>query len=269
VNKPTKENWMFRTSKKFAMLLITVISISSCATKDEVVYFDNAQSLNGKENLLDYEPQIEKNDVLRINVSSSSVNDEITKPFQMNSQGSQSSGGGGQGQSLTGYLVSPEGTINFPVLGTVEVRGLTRTKIQKKLEGQIAEYVRDPVVDVRIVNFSVTVLGEIGSPGRVKITDGRVTMPELLAMSGDISYNGKRENIMIIREVNGVKSVGYIDMTESDLFDSPYYYLKQNDLVYIEPTYRTVKSAGFFTSYQGIISVGTTILSLYLLINNL
>jgi polysaccharide export outer membrane protein len=247
------------------MLLITVISISSCATKDEVVYFDNAQSLNGKKNLLDYEPQIEKNDVLRINVSSSSVNEEITKPFQMNSQGSQSSGGGGQNLSLTGYLVSPQGTINFPVLGPVEVEGLTRTKIQQKLEKQIAEYVRDPVVDVRIVNFSVTVLGEVGSPGRVKITDGRITMPELLAMSGDISYTGKRQNIMIVREVNGVKSVGYIDMTESDLFDSPYYYLKQNDLVYVEPTYSRMKSAGFFGSPGSILGLVSSVLSLILI----
>lgn len=245
------------------------IIVSSCATKDDVVYFNNSEILEGKENLLDYEPKIEANDVLRINVSSSSVNEEIVAPFQMNQQGGQSGGGGGQSLSLTGYLVSPQGTINFPVLGTVEVEGLSRTAIQDKLQKQISEYVRDPVVDVRIVNFSVTVLGEVGAPGRVQITDGRVTMPELLAMSGDITYNGKRENIKIIREVNGVKTVGYIDMTESDLFDSPFYYLKQNDLVYVEPTYRTVKSAGFFTSYQGIISVGTTIISLYFLINSL
>ncbi|SHF91765.1 polysaccharide export outer membrane protein [Salegentibacter echinorum] len=260
---------MVNSLQKFTLLFLIILSVSSCATKDEVVYFNNAQSLNGKENLLDYEPHIEKNDVLRINVSSSSVNEEITKPFQMNTQSNRSSGGGGQSQSLTGYLVSPAGTINFPVLGTVQVEGLTRTEIQRKLEGQIEEYVRDPVVDVRIVNFSVTVLGEVGGAGRIQISDGRVTMPELIAMSGGITYNGKRENVMIIREVNGVKSVGYIDMTETDLFDSPYYYLKQNDLVYVEPTYKAVKSAGFFTSYQGIISVGTTIISLYLLINSL
>lgn len=265
-----KDKLMIGKISRAFLLLSVSISVLSCATKDEVVYFDNSQSLEGKENLLDYEPKIERNDVLRINVSSSSVNQEIVAPFQMNSQG-QGSGGGGGGQnlSLTGYLVSPNGTINFPVLGTLEVEGLTRTAIQEKLEEQIAEYVRDPVVDVRIVNFSVTILGEIGSPGRVQITDGRVTMPELLAMSGDITYNGKRENIKIIREVNGVKTVGYIDMTESDLFDSPFYYLKQNDLVYVEPTYRTVKSAGFFSSYQGIVSVGTTIISLYFLINSL
>jgi len=240
----------------------------SCATKDQVVYFNNVQALEGQENLLEYEPKIERNDVLRINVSSSSVNEEIVAPFQMNRQGGQSSGGGGnQNSSLTGYLVSPEGTINFPVLGTVNVQGLSRTEIQQKLEKQIADYVRDPVVDVRIVNFSVTVLGEVASPGRVQITDGRVTMPELLAMSGDVTYTGKRQNIRVIREVNGVKSVGFIDMTETDLFSSPYFYLKQNDLVYVEPTYARMKSAGFFGSPGAVIGFVTSVIGLIFIFN--
>ncbi|MBZ9729053.1 polysaccharide biosynthesis/export family protein [Salegentibacter sp. JZCK2] len=262
---------MLKSIKKLGLFLISAIIVSSCATKDQVVYFDGSENLEGQENLLDYEPVIQKNDVLRITVSSSSINEEIVAPFQhpMMRQGGGNIGGGGQNLSLTGYLVGSNGAIQFPVLGTIEVTGLSRTEIQEMLQLKIREYVKDPVVDVRIVNFSVTVLGEVGSPGRLQITDERITMPELLAMSGDITYNGRRENIKIIREVNGVKTIGYIDMTESDLFESPFYYLKQNDLVYVEPTYRTVKSAGFFSSYQGIISVGTTIISLYFLINSL
>lgn len=251
--------------RKFLFLLLICGSFFSCATKDQVVYFNNVQNLEGQENLLDYEPKIEKNDVLRINVSSSSINPEIVAPFQMNQQGMQSGGGGGQNLSLTGYLVSPEGTINFPVLGSIEVRGLTRTQIQEKLEDQISDYVRDPVVDVRIVNFSITVLGEVGSPGRVQITDGRITMPELLAMSGDVSYTGKRQNIRVIREEDDVKSVGFIDMTETDLFSSPYYYLKQNDIVYVEPTYARMKSAGFFGSPGAILGLVSSVIGLILI----
>ena len=246
------------------------LSFNSCATKDEIVYFyEGKEALKGQRNLLDYEPQIEKNDVLRINVSSSSINEEIVEPFQMKTGGQQAGGGGGQNSSLVGYLVNPDGTINFPVLGEVKVAGLTRTEIQKKLEKEIEVYVKDPIVDVRIMNFRVTVLGEVGSPGRVEVQDGRISMPELIAMSGDITYDGRRENITIIREENGVREIGFIDMTRTDLFNSPYFYLKQNDIVYVEPSYRKVKSAGFFSSYQGIISVGTTIISLYLLINSL
>ena len=253
--------------KKLIGLFLITIFFNSCATKDEIVYFENVQSLEGKKNLLEYEPIIEPNDVLRINVSSSSINEEIVAPFQMRSQRQQ--GGGSQDSALNGYIVSPIGNIQFPVLGQIEVIGLTRTEIQEKLMKEIEKYVKDPIVDVRIVNFSVTVLGEVNSPGRIQITDGRVSMPELIAMAGDISYDGKRENITVVREQNGIKSIGKIDMTEVDLFSSPYFYLKQNDIVYVEPSYRAVKSAGFFTSYQGIISLGTTIISVYLLINNL
>ena len=256
--------------KKILCLVIISSLVFSCATKEDIVYFyEGKESLEGQKNLLDYEPKIEKNDVLRINVSSSSINEEIVAPFQRRTDSQQSQGGAGQDASLTGYLVSPEGKINFPVLGEIMVEGLTRTEIQKKLENKIEAYLKDPIVDVRIVNFSVTVLGEVGSPGRVRVSDGRITMPELLASVGSITYNGKRENITIIREVNGVKSIGTIDMTTTELFSSPYFYLKQNDIVYIEPTYRAVKSAGFFTSYQGLISLGTTIISMYLLINSL
>ena len=245
------------------LFLLTISSLFlSCATKDQVVYFNDVQELDGQLNLLEYEPIIERNDVLRINVSSSSVNEEIVAPFQMNQQGGQSSSGGGQNLSLTGYLVSPTGNINFPILGTVKVVGLTRTEIQEKLEKQIADYVIDPVVDVRIVNFSVTVLGEVGSPGRMQITDGRITLPELLAMSGDINYSGKRQNIRVIREVNGVKSVGFVDMTETDVFNNPYYYLKQNDIIYVEPTYARMKSAGFFGSPGAILGLVSSTLSL-------
>ncbi|MUP47502.1 sugar transporter [Gramella sp. BOM4] len=258
--------------KKFFFLLLTISFYTSCATKEEIVYFyEGKEELEGQRNLLEYEPKIEKNDVLRINVSSSSINEEIVAPFQMNTGRQQGGGGtgGGQNLSLMGYLVNPEGKINFPVLGEIEVEGLTMTEIQRKLESKIEEYVKDPIIDVRIVNFTVTVLGEVGSPGRVSVTDGRLSMPELIASVGDITYNGKRENITVIRDENGVKKIGKIDMTETDLFSSEFYYLKQNDIVYVEPTYRAVKSAGFFTSYQGIISLGTTIISLYLLINSL
>lgn len=257
--------------KRIISVILLALSLNSCATKEDIVYFyEGKEALEGQKNLLEYEPKIEKNDVLRINVSSSSINPEIVAPFQMKTGGQQGQGGGGsQNLSLTGYLVSPEGNINFPVLGEIEVEGLTRTQIQKKLEAKIEVYLKDPIVDVRIVNFRVTVLGEVGSPGRVEVTDGRISMPELLASVGSITYNGKRENITVIREVNGVKSIGTIDMTKTDLFSSPYFYLKQNDIVYVEPSYRAVKSAGFFTSYQGLISIGTTIISMYLLINSL
>lgn len=250
--------------RKCLFLIFISMLIFSCASRDEVVYFDNVQQLEGMENLLDYEPVIEENDVLQINVSS--MDEKVVAPFQMNLGSQQAGGGGGtQNASLRGYLVDVDGNIRFPQLNKVKVAGKTRSEIEEMLQEQIRKFVTDAVVSVRILNFSVTVLGEVRTPGRIKISDGRVTLPELLAMSGDINYTGKRENVLIIREVEGVKSVGRIDMTQVDLFSSPFYYLKQNDIVYVEPTYRQVKSAGFITSWQGLLSILTTAFSLYLL----
>lgn len=253
--------------KKYLFLIIAILSLYSCSTRKQIVYFQDAESLEGMQNLLDYEPVIQPNDVLRIQVSSR--NEEVVAPFQMNTGNQQSGGGGGQNLSLTGYLVDPEGFIQYPVLGRIEVAGKKRTALEQDLQSQIRKYVTDAVVSVRIVNFTVTVLGEVGSPGRVQVEDGRISVPQLLAESGDVAYTGKRRNILVIREENGIKKVGRVDMTDTDLFSNPFYYLKQNDIVYVEPTYKQVKSAGFFTSYTGIISVGTTIISLYLLINSL
>ncbi|MDT0644572.1 polysaccharide biosynthesis/export family protein [Zunongwangia sp. F363] len=249
--------------KKILFALIITALLASCSTRDEIVYFQNSEKLEGMENLLDYEPIIQPNDVLYIKVSSQIQ--EVVEPFQRNTGNQQ--GGGGQNSSLSGYVVDPDGYIQYPVLGQVQVAQQKRGEVEQMLQAKIRKYVTDAVVNVRFMNYTVTVLGEVNA--RVPVQDGRISMPQLLAEAGGIPYTGKRENIKIIREVNGVKSVGYIDMTDSDMFNSPYYYLRQNDIVYVEPTYRQVKSAGFFTSYQGIISIGTTIISLYLLINSL
>lgn len=247
--------------RKFPLYLLLTIFVCSCSTRKEIVYFQGAEELEGMENPLDYEPVIEQNDVLRINVSS--MNEEVVAPFQMNTGGQQGGGGGGgQNLSLTGYLVDTDGNINFPVLGEVDVANKTRSEVQDLIQDQVRDYVTDAVVDVRIVNFRVTVLGETGA-GRVEVTDGRITVPEALAMSGDITYDGKRDNILVIREADGIKSVGRVDMTQADIFTNPYYYLKQNDIVYVEPTYRRVKSAGIITSYTGIFSLITSAISLY------
>lgn len=246
--------------KKYIVFLLLGLIMTSCATREEVVYFENAEELEGMENLLEYEPVIENNDVLRISVSS--MNPKVVAPFQMNLN---TSPGGSRDPALTGYLVDADGYIQFPVLGRVEVQGKTRSEVEQLLQAKIREYVTDAVVSARIVNFTVSVLGEVRTPGRVNVIDGRITVPQALAQSGDITYNGKRENVLVIREVDGVKSVGRLDMTENDIFKSPFYYLRQNDIVYVEPTYRQVKAAGFITSYTGIISIITSVISLYLI----
>jgi polysaccharide biosynthesis/export protein len=249
--------------KKILLTLLITLILASCSTRKEIVYFQNAGKIESFKAQKAFEPVFEVNDILQINVSS--INEEVVAPFQMNSGNQSQSGGGQESLAQKGYLVDVNGDIQFPVLGKVEVLGKSRSELEELLTEKIQAYVTDAVVAVRLVNFRVVVLGEAGSETVVKVKNERISIPELLATVGGVSYNGKRRNIMIIREVNGVKSVGYVDMTDADVFQNPYFYLRQNDIIYVEPTYRTVKSAGFITSWQGLVSIVTTALSLIIL----
>ena len=240
-------------------LLFSLAILASCSSRKDIVYFQDAEKLDNMKSLMKFEPVIEVNDILSINVSS--LNDEVSAPFQMNSGNQQSGGGGSQSQVPQGYLVDIDGDIQFPVLGKIPVANKSRSELEAFLTKEIKAYVTDAVVAVRITNFRVIVLGEAGH-SVVQVENERISVPELLATVGGISYDGKRDNILIIREVDGVKSIGRVDMTSTDVFSNPFYYLKQNDIVYVEPTLRKVKSAGWVTSPMGLISIGTTIFGL-------
>lgn len=251
--------------KKLKKILLTIISVllfSACATREEIVYFEDIERLQNLAAPENFIPEIEINDVLRIDVSS--LNDEVVEPFKLDLSQGGSGGGGGGNAVLNGYLVEADGTIEFPVLGEVDVVGMTRNELEKYLTAALREYVTDAVVRVRIVNFKVTVLGETGSQV-INVADGRISIPQAIAMSGDVTYDGRRENLLVIRQHGDELIYGRVDLTSARIFESPYYYLKQNDIVYVEPTYRKVKAAGYITSWQGIISIFTTAFSLYLL----
>lgn len=262
--------------RKILIIIICTLIFTSCSTRKEIVYFQDIEKLEDFAAIEQFEPKIEVNDVLRVNVFSN--NQEVAQPFNLSmnrggtgggsmggSSGIGGSGGGNNNAILDGYLVDVDGNIQFPVLGKVSVKGKTRGELEEYLNTELKEYIKDVVVQVRIVNFKVTVLGEVRNEGVVQVPDERVSIPEIIAMSGGISYNGKRENILVIRDDNGKKTHGWVDITEADVFQNPYYFLKQNDIVYVEPTYRQVKSAGFITSYTGIISLVSTVLSLILI----
>ncbi len=247
------------------LLLFLIAVFTSCSTKKEILYFRDAEKLENMKTAMEFEPVFEVNDIIHIKVTS--LNEEVVKPFQMQTGGSQSSGGGGQqNPALMGYLVDIDGNIQFPVLGKIEVAGKSRSELESILTEKIHDYVTDAVVAVRLLNFRVIVLGEAGSETVVDVENERISVPELIASVGGITYDGKRDNILVIREVDGVKSIGRVDMTNADVFKNPFFYLKQNDIVYVEPTYRKVKSAGFITSYTGLISLATTIFGIVVLI---
>lgn len=237
--------------------------ISSCSTRKEIVYFQDYERLPNMAAPEDFVAKIEISDVLRVDVSS--MDQELAAPFQVNLNQSAGGGGGNQNAAMMGYLVNSKGYINFPVLGEIYVVGKSREELEEELTEVLREkYLKDAVVRVRIVNFQITVMGETGS-SVIDVGDESISVPQAIAMSGDISYDGKRNKILVIRQVNDSLSYETLDLTSVDIFQNPFYYLKQNDIVYVEPTYRKVKSAGFITSWQGLVSIVTTAFSLFVL----
>ncbi|MCD8270237.1 MAG: polysaccharide biosynthesis/export family protein [Parabacteroides sp.] len=144
--------------------------------------------------------------------------------------------GNGEGYNL-GYLVETDGTINFPLLGKIKVAGLTRRQVIELIQSRLEKegFIKAPVVTVRFLNFRISILGEVKAPGTYNIPSERITLFEALSMAGDLTIHGRRNRVAVIRETDGVRTILYHDLRSRDIFQSPDYYLKQNDMVYVEP----------------------------------
>ncbi|MBL7473754.1 polysaccharide biosynthesis/export family protein [Robertkochia sp. 1368] len=260
---------MHRSGSSLAFIAMAVIlMLSSCVSRKKVAYFQNIDQAMAAAKQVNYTPQIQANDMLQITVSSYDL--KAVQPFNLplvNSQGITGMGGGMQNQ-LQAYLVDSDGNIQFPVLGELKVAGMTRQELIKDLENRIGEYVVDPIINIRIVNYKVSVIGEVTRPGTYNIQDERITLPEALAMAGDMTIYGRRDNVMVIREQNGIKSYGSVDLTKADLIDSPFYYLQQNDVIYIEPNKAQTQAAAYNRNIPLFVSVASIILSVIVVITN-
>lgn len=216
------------------LLLFILLFLVACKAPEKVLYL---QDLNQSLEQGIASPQgmkIQKDDLLQINILAN--NPEVAKPFnliaQMSDMGTTSSN-----IEQTAYLVDIAGCIDLPVLGRISVEGLTtqevKTVICHKLQKK--HLIMEPVITVRILNFKVSVLGEVKNPGVVDVKGERITVLEALSKAGDLTIQGRRDHVAVIREVDGKRTVNYLDLKSKDIFDSPYYYLKQNDVVYVEP----------------------------------
>jgi polysaccharide export outer membrane protein len=239
--------------KNIFFTIITLLVVTSCIPKKEVVYFQGVQA--NSENLSgNYEPLIQNDDMLYINISSFEA--EASAPFNLEShdESSKSSGGAFPMQKQT-YLVDNNGNIEFPILGTMQVAGYSIKALREILKDRLSIYIKDAVINIRIVNFKVTVIGEVRSPGTVQVDSQRITLTEALARAGDLTIYGKRNNILIIRDFQGTKTYTRVDITKTDFVNSPYYYLDQNDVVYIEPRRSKTDDATFGNNLGTIMSL--------------
>ncbi|MBR1851288.1 MAG: polysaccharide biosynthesis/export family protein [Bacteroidales bacterium] len=206
---------------------------------------------------------IQPNDILYIYIESGSP--ESTIPFNQETNKVAIASGtvmNPGSSAVTGYLVSADGYITFPVLGKINVVGLTHSELAQSLEKRLVDegHIIDPVVTVKLMNFRVSVLGEVTRPGQIEASGERLTIFEALAMVGDLTLYGRRDNVTVVREENGMRIVGNIDLTSKDVFESPYYYLHQNDMVYVEPNIRRKRNANHDPVIQGYVSIAVSTL---------
>lgn len=159
-------------------------------------------------------------------------NGGITTPTALSS-GSAVPSGGSLGAGLS-YLIDGNGEIKFPQLGAIKVVGLTTEYVADTLQNLLKNFIKEPLVVVELVNFQVNVLGEVGHPGTLSVPDGKITIIEAISQSGDLTVNGLRENILVVRQKDGKRQYGRVNLASNDIFQSPFYYLKQGDIVYVE-----------------------------------
>jgi polysaccharide export outer membrane protein len=229
----------------------------SCASKKDVVYYQDIDALGQQEKSSSYEIKIQPDDLLMIAVSAEDP--EIAMPFNLTTVNA-----GQQTSQL--YLVDAGGFIEFPILGKLKVSGLTRTEMLGMLQLKIATYIKKPIVNLRITNFKVSVQGEVVLPGTYPVMSERITLIEALSMAKDLTIYGKRNNILIIREIDGVKSYNRVDITKAGFINSPFYYLAQNDVVYVEPNKNRVNGAAIGPNTGVVISVTSLLITLIALI---
>jgi polysaccharide export outer membrane protein len=202
------------------ILLIPFFLTSSCSSYKNIPYFQNVDRSNTVNEKIDnYSPlTIQKQDILGITVTSLNPDawkDDSVKP--------------------NGYLVDMNGNIQVPLIGSMKAEGFTTNDLRQQIESKLATYLKEPSVNVRIINFKVSVIGDVAHPNVYQIPNERVTVPEALGLAGDLNITGLRNNVLLIREVNGNRQFINIDLTTADLFKSPYYYLKNNDVIYVQP----------------------------------
>lgn len=260
-----------RSTSDFRLLstFLFLVSLSSCVSHSELMNFNAENFPNNQQaaiaNAIDL--QIQPEDLLRITVHSQ--NPKAAQPYnienilqgtpQMNNvqqQGSQ----GNQLELFMGYFVDLQGFIDFPGLGRIEVAGLTLDQAKFKIYTLLEPFLRDAVVNIRFLNFKVTITGEVNTPGTIRLTNKRITLLEAIGQAGDLTPYANRTNILIMREKDGRREIARINLQATDIFSSPYFYLQQNDFVYVEPL--QVRVATVADPAQRIISYSTAALSL-------
>lgn len=242
------------------LLVCVAVFFTACTSTKKILYLQDVVPLKQQEIEQKYEVIIHSDDLLAIMVNSRDP--ELALPFNMPmvtyQLGSNSTGQ----QRVLGYLVDTNGDIDFPILGKIHVEGLTRMQLTELVKNKLIEgdLIKDPIVTVQFLNFKVSVMGEVGRPGSFTISGDRITLLEALSMAGDLTIYGRRDRVGVIRENNGKRTILFHDLRSAEIFNSPCYYLQQNDIVYVEPN--KAKSGQSGINQNNTIGVWVSVISL-------
>ena len=238
--------------------------LSSCATKKDQILFQGLdESLQAE---VSYTPRkIQVNDILDVKISA--LNPETAIPYNSSLQG-QNMMQNASMLSLQGYLVSVDGTIGLPILGDIAAGGKSMSELEAAIVSVLENngHLLSPKVTVRILNAKVTILGEVKNPGTYTYTEQYITFLQALGYAGDVTIGANRKEVWLIREEEGVRKYHKIDLTKTDWFNSPYYTIKQNDIIYVHPNEVKVKSAGFIGNTGTVLSVISILFTTYALL---
>lgn len=254
--------------KNFTLFILLSVLLWSCSSKKNILY---VQDIDEKklEDVDFIKPKVivEINDILRIDVVT--LDPQSSVPFSKAGSG-QTNLGGGQGGliKLQGYLVDNNGDIELPLIGKVNVIGLSLREAEQKIKSRLTSYLKNPFVSVAFVNYKFTIQGEVKRPGTYEVFEANLTLLQALGMAGDLTIRGKRDDILIIRTLGSKRITKRIDLTKSDWMNTPYYFIKQNDYIYVEPNKPQVSAAGYITGLGSLLGLASFALTITLLLTN-
>ena len=255
----------FKSFSNSAILLSLVLLLNACISRKEIAYFNDVSKTSPVQDKLASDLKFQSGDILSIQIVASEL--ESTLPFNLPdlSTGSQMPNYTNGIANQQGYLIDLAGNIEMPVIGPVRALGLTRADLISQIKVKLQPHIKIPVVQIRLLNFKVTVLGDVRSPGTFTIPNERISILEAIGIAGDLNITAMRKNVLVIRETDSVKTSYRLDLTSSSILNSPVYYLKQNDVVYVEPN-RAQRNSASINSRAGILISGASLLLSFIIL---
>ena len=251
---------MLKNIALILVILCEILVLSSCVSYKHIPYFhDLPQAVVLNQDIENHSPVVvQPNDVLDITVSSLSKDAELFSPpstrITINTN---------ESETKDGYLVNPQGEIHLPLIGKIKISGLTTTEVNDLVTKRLKAHLKDPVVNVRLLNFKVAIFGDVGRPGIYPVTNERITVLEAIILAGDLNKEAVKSNILLIREIDKQRQFIRLDIESQSIFKSPYFYLKNNDLIYVETERKHEKRNALLSNANIATAVVTFVLLLF------